>query len=448
MYRTAVVPVRLEGADRRRAFEVTHRAGLLYTALIAQNNEFYAANGRAPSQGEALGSVTDPDVLRMHAHTKIGVYTRLMENIGTALSNMSGDKVEGARLPWRAKQYMPVTFTAGYGWRITPAGRLSLSLGRADGRLLLPVPSVVDARTGQPVPCDAWGEIELCWDRDNRRWALHISYPTEWAVPVLDPAIVVGVDEGIINPMTLAVKTDDGYAVTVINGRAARAVKHRRNTSVAKVVRAKSRCRKGSRRWKKLDRAERRAKGKATTALRNIDHQVTRKAAKFVQAAGAGTITVGDVRGIEKNTRHTERKRAGRHQRRRLSQWSRGRQERYLGEKTSVALTHVDESYSSRTCPACLTRNHPTGRNYQCRACGFTCHRDAVGAINILNRATYGSYTRIDPTTRVRVTYLRATPLPQHSEAALSTAQMRATTATTGRVSQESEVPYPDQAAA
>ena len=179
---------------------------------------------------------------------------------------------------------------------------------------------------------------------------------------------------------------------------------------------------------------------------------MTRKAANMIIAAGAGTIAVGDVRGIEKNTRQAERKRAGRHQRRRLSQWSRGRQERYLGEKTGAHLTHTDEAYSSKTCPACLTRNRPSGRNYQCRGCGFTCHRDAVGGINILMRATHGAYTRIDPTKPVRVTYLRATPLPKPQrtgkDAARSTAQMRATTERIGRVVQEPEVPYPNQAAA
>ena len=252
VYRTAVVPVRLDGADRRRAFDVTHRAGLLYTALIGHNTEFFAEHGRPPLRKEALGwaaRTLAPDVLRMHAHSKQGVFERLMENIDTALSNIGGSKVAGARLPHRVKRYMPVTFTAGYGWRITPDGRLSLSLGRADGRILLPVPTVVDARTGEQVPPQCWGDIELCWDRDNRRWSLHIAYPTQWTAPVLDPTKVAAIDEGIINPMTLAVETDEAFEVTVINGRAARAVKHRRNTSVAKTVKAKSRCRKGSRRW-------------------------------------------------------------------------------------------------------------------------------------------------------------------------------------------------------
>ena len=211
--------------------------------------------------------------------------------------------------------------------------------------------------------------------------------------------------------MTAVVETDDAYEVTVINGRSARAVKHRRNTAVAELRKKMARCTKGSRQWRKYNRALKRSNATAKAGLHNIDHQVSRKVANIATEHDAGTVVVGDVRGIERKTRQTEKRRFGRHQRRRLSQWSRGRQERYLSEKTGVDVDHINESYSSRTCPACLTRNLPNGRNYRCQECGFTAHRDAVGALNILQRAKHGNYVAIDPGKPVRVTYLRATPL-------------------------------------
>ncbi len=39
---------------------------------------------------------------------------------------------------------------------------------------------------------------------------------------------------------------------------------------------------------------------------------------------------------------------------------------------------------------------------------GFTCHRDAVGAINILQKALHGEYAPVGCDTEIRVTYLRA----------------------------------------
>jgi len=251
----------------------------------------------------------------------------------------------------------------------------------------------------------------LCWNPDARTHELHIAYPSAITIPELDPDQVVAIDEGIINPMILATATPAGIAVTVINGRHARALKHRRNTAVAALRKRMAKCTKGSRQWRRYDAALRRANHTATAGLRNLDHQVSRKAADTIIAANAGRVSIGDVRGIEPHTAQAERRRAGRHQRRRLSQWSRGRQERYLAEKTGVTVEHINEAYSSKTCPACLHINRPTGRHYRCRACQFAYHRDAVGAINILMRTRHGAYTPIDPDTTIRVTYLRATPL-------------------------------------
>ena len=44
-----------------------------------------------------------------------------------------------------------------------------------------------------------------------------------------------------------------------------------------------------------------------------------------------------------------------------LSQWSRGRQGRYLKDKTGLDLDLLNKSGSTKTCPACLTRNRPSG---------------------------------------------------------------------------------------
>ena len=354
----------------------------------------------------------------------------LLDTVKTYRAN----KHEGrkAKAPWREKQYRPLSFTAGYGWRVIDR-HLNLSLGRGRTSIRVPLPVVSNTISGEVVTPDLWGEIRLCWDRDARQWTLHVAYQTS-VLPVLDPVNRLAVDEGIINPMTAAVVAPDGFEVTIINGRSARAVKHRRNTAVAALRTTMARCTKGSRQWRRYNAALKRASACAKSSLRNIDHQVSRKVADLAITHDTGTVVVGDVRGIEQSTRKAEKRRFGKDQRRRLSQWSRGRQERYLTEKTGVKLTYLDEAYSSKTCPACLTRNRPTGRHYQCHGCGFTCHRDAVGAINILMPSTHGAYTRIDPNAVIRVIYLRATPL----RVAPSKALNRATSTTGGRVAEPS----------
>ncbi len=422
-YRTHVVPVRLPNAAYRQAHNAAHAAGLMWNSLVAYQRAYWDEHHADPSTKQLRHHLAaEPeDRQLLHSHSRQAIVDDLTDAITTYRKN----KTTGTRTraPWREKKYRPLAFTRNYGWKVTPAGKLGMSFGKGRPRLFLPLPVVTDSVTGESVPATLWGEIRLCWNRDDRTWELHIAYRGA-GVPRLNPDNILAIDEGIINPMTVATQTPTGIHVTVINGRHARAVKHRRNTAVAALRKKMSRCVKGSRQWKRYNKALKRANAAAQHSLRNIDHQVSRKVTTIAQSFDTGTIVAGDVRGIEQSTKVAEKRRFGRHQRRRLSQWSRGRQERYLEEKSGVTLTHIDESYSSKTCPACLTRNRPSGRKYQCQQCQFTCHRDAVGAINILMRATHGTYRGIDPGTPVQVTYLRATPL---RVSARSTAQNRAT---------------------
>ena len=415
VYRTAVVPVRLTGADYRLAHAAHHVAGRLWTHGIAGVRQFWRDHGTDPDLNEIrrILANADRELRALHAHSRQAIADDIVDAIATYRANRTRGHAGRARAPWRDKSYRPLTFTRGYGWRLDAknSGRLWLSLGRGRPRLGIRVPDVIASATGHPVAPHLWGQIQLCWNRDARTHELHIAYPSAAAALTLDPDLVVAIDEGIINPMTLATATPAGIEVTVINGRHARTLKHRRNTAVAALRKRMAKCIKGSRQWRRYDAALRRANHTAAAGLRNVDPQVSRKAADMIIAANAGQVSIGDVRGIERHTAHAERRRAGRHQRRRLSQWSRGRQERYLADKTGVTVEHINESYSSKTCPACLNINRPTGRHYRCHACQFACHRDAVGAINILMRTRHGAYTRIDPHSTIRVTYLRATPI-------------------------------------
>ena len=251
------------------------------------------------------------------------------------------------------------------------------------------------------------GEIQLCWDVDKRKWSLHVPYNTKRQQSSGES--VTGVDEGIINPMTLATWVDEhNIDVTIINGKEGRAIKRLRNKSVASIQQKLSRTKNGSRHHRRLVAAKKKIQAKANYRLKDFDHQVAHKAANHVIAHNSGRLVYGDVRGIEQRT--NQRRSANRHQRQNLSQWSRGRQERYIDEKTGIEGEHLDESGSTKTCPACGARNRPTGRYYRCANpnCGFVCHRDAVGAINILQKAIHGSYVPIGSDVKIRVTYLRA----------------------------------------
>jgi putative transposase len=401
--RTAVCLISLTGPDYRRAHEACHQAALLWNQAVKWVHGEWKA-GRAPDKYDIRSFLTSlpQDKRPLHTHSTEAIAYDLYEAIRTFRAN----RKNGMRLraPWRKKNYRPLSFTKGYGWRISK-GKLHLSLGRGRPRIDLPIPAFSDSATAKPVPSELWGEIQLCWDKDARCWSLHISYETERECS--SGQNVTAIDEGIINSMALASWVDDKTIdVTVVNGREARAIKRQRNKSIGSIQRKLSRCKHGSRKHRRLVAAKKKIKARAKRQLRDFNHQVSCKAANHVIAHNTGRLVVGDVRGIEQKTR--QRRSANRHQRQRLSQWERGKQERYLMEKVGLEIEYLDESDSTKTCPACGTRNRPSGRDYRCKACSFACHRDAVGAINILQKALYGSYVPIGADTKIRVTYLRA----------------------------------------
>lgn len=239
---------------------------------------------------------------------------------------------------------------------------------------------------------------------------------------------VVSVDEGIINPFALTVHNETTNTVNtlIISGRGPRAIKHYRNKTVRDLDKKIARTKNGSRKHKKLARAKKKLLAKTARRLKNADHQIAKKADTFVraqawseqaQAYNPTRLVVGDVRGVEQNTR--KKMRAHKNTRKELSLWSRGRQEQYFGEKTGLTIEHIPEHYTTQSCPKCGTRTKPRGRVFKCKnkECNLVLPRDLVGSGNIGSRAKYGGTrvskdTRIvpwvDDNTRVIVTYQRS----------------------------------------
>lgn len=459
--RTAVVPARLNRADHTRAHEACHAVALLWNAAVDWVHAEWKA-GRNPAKHDIRRFVTalPAEERPMHAHTAQWVAFGLHAAIETSRENRRNG-MNGVKAPWRVKKYRPLTFTPNFGWRLTPDGtRLALSLGRGRERILLPVPAVTDIHR-QAVTPDRWGEIKLCWDMHNRAWTLNISYDTTtWAVPGLDLdgedrdpdpdrlTVTVAVDEGVINPMTLAtLAPDGGYDTLVINGRRGRAVKQHRNKGVAHLQQMIARCRPGSRRYRKLVTAKRKLQGRTKNRLRDFNHQTSAKAARFINESHARweayegraamvenrparnvvvRLAIGDVRGIEAST--VRKRRVSRSTRQQLSQWERGTQERYLAEKTGLVCAYIPEHYTSQSCPACTERTKARGRQYRCRTCKIVLHRDVVGAVNIHTVSVNdGNFTPRGPAIVVRVKYLRATSIWTKAQsarhAALTTAK-------------------------
>jgi IS605 OrfB family transposase len=197
----------------------------------------------------------------------------------------------------------------------------------------------------------------------------------------LDPGIVAGVDPGIIHPF--AVVAGDGSLL--VSGRAMRAECHlhladtkARNRRMGR--KAPSRGQRGSRRWRKLRRTQRRREARHRRRIRQAQHEAARAVVAWAVDHRVGTLVVGDPGGICNRD-------LGRRQNLRLRRWGRTHLIGALKDKAAMAgieVVEVDERGTSSTCLACRKRvPKPRGRVFRCSSCGFSGHRDLVGAANI-----------------------------------------------------------------
>ncbi len=234
------------------------------------------------------------------------------------------------------------------------------------------------------------GACKIVW---NNGYELHVAVPVEIKETV--GYTKAAVDLGQIHQA--AVVTNTGHALVVL-GRGIRSIKRYRNKELGKLARMQAQCQKGSRRWRKLQKAKNDLKAKTNRQVRDLRHKGTRKVIDFCQEQGVATLYIGNPDGVRAN-------RCGRKHNQRMSQWEYGKDISYLGHKAEAvsieSFTGTERGTSSR-CPVCDHRQKPKGRVWQCRKCGFVGHRDVVGGTN-MHLIAYGEKIAFP----YKITYLR-----------------------------------------
>jgi len=339
----------------------------------------------------------------LHSQSIQALGQRLLANVDTARSLRQQEQVAGGdmrtRFPYKPKAYTTVTWKD-QAIRVRD-GRIFLPNGRGQPDLALPLPARLQHVNIR--------KVELLWRADHYQLALTVERPPE--PPLLLAGQTAGVDLGEINPA--AVVTEAGQAL-VINGRLLRHHKQLRNKRHAAYQERMVRCRKGSRRWKRLKRQRARASAKLYRQQRNHLHQASRKVVAFAVQQNVNRLAVGDVRdvadGVDKGAVANQK----------LSQWPHGQFIQYLSYKArrqGIAVEQIPEDYSTQTCSYCNHRraSAPRGRVFCCPnpGCGAIVHRDGNGAANICSRACFGVYGKIHPLQikHLRATVVRATTL-------------------------------------
>lgn len=178
---------------------------------------------------------------------------------------------------------------------------------------------------------------------------------------------VMGVDLGLKCPAVCT--TDTGRVRFIGNGRKNKYIRRhfkskRRELGKSKKLNA----------IKKLDDKEQRI-------MKDTDHKISREIVNFAIQNNVSIIRMEQLANIRKSAKTSRKNNYN------LHTWSFYRLTQYIEYKAKMAgisVEYVNPAYTSQICPKCLKIHKAKDRLYQC-SCGYTNHRDLVGAINILS---------------------------------------------------------------
>jgi len=308
----------------------------------------------------------------LHTHSKQAMVQQYFNSLK---SYFAARKIhQSAKPPFRAKKYMPTIWKTS---AIHVKGEaLVLSNGKGNKPLHVPIPSVLVGKLQNSTIKLA----KLVWDSKNERYYIHLTIEVDGRTQKTGGK-VISVDLGVIHPITAF----DGYEVRIWNGGILNAKLRYRNKRLASLQSALVKSTKGSRKHRKLLKAEKRVLRKLNNQINDILHKIISNFVKWVIERNAKVIVIGDVTGMRNRAKYNKVANQ------KLHGWlfrKIANLIKYKAEAAGIEVDFVSEEYTSQTCPVCGHRYKPSNRNFKCPVCGFEYHRDGVGAINIHKKYT------------------------------------------------------------
>lgn len=202
--------------------------------------------------------------------------------------------------------------------------------------------------------------------RKGTKWMAQIAIelPTEKDTS----AKAMGVDLGIKVPAVCV--TEENEVKFCGNGRMNKYVRRYHNSHRKKLGKLK-----------KLN-AIRKSQNKEQRWMKDQDHKISRSIINFAVEHKVGVIRLEQLAKIRQQTRKSRKNNHS------LSNWSFYRLAQcieYKAKLVGIKVEYVNPAYTSQHCPKCGQTHHATDRRYACSDCGYSGHRDLVGAKNIIS---------------------------------------------------------------
>ena len=403
--------------DIDRLFACNRISAMIWNKVLGLAKEYSLANGGEWAGRTYLQKQTK-NLYPLHSQSvQAVVHKYLFARDSSAAARKKGYE---NKYPWRTKKncntiWADQAFSFDFEKRV-----LVLSLGIWDHKRQEPIvvrlPKNIANKLQKIVSQNrnAISEVELCYDNGLLLCIMYDDGLEDSQQGGFSEA--AGVDLGEIH--AIAACAANGNSV-IITGRKLRSIHRLRNKLLASISRAQSKCSRGSRRWKKLQRKKRYILSKSRHQVAYKTHEITRNFVDWCVANNVGKVYCGDPEGAQRNTsgRNKKNRAAAKAKKKirkrkvsqKLSNWNFGRMKDYLRyklQRQGIAFETIGEAYTSQTCPVCGQRHKTSTRTYRC-GCGYEAHRDIHGAHNILSLGTSSRFVKVCDFEKRKPKYLR-----------------------------------------
>lgn len=237
------------------------------------------------------------------------------------------------------------------------------------------------------IPIPVYGSVSY---NKFRGWKLNLVIEFEQKEVSLNEKKIMSIDLGVKRTATCF----DGERVITLSGKKLRGLVHYRNKISAETQTKLSKKEKGSKRYKKIQRAKRKKVDRLLNMQADILHKQVNFIVDYAINKKIGKIVIGDCSSIHNKTN------LGKVNNQQVQQNPEQKLKRYIEEKFSGISGQVEiipEAYTTKTCPCCGKLNHPKNRRYSCmnKECNYQFDRDGVGSINIYQKASSIEHGRI-----------------------------------------------------
>lgn len=371
-YKTLTIPVKCSKDDYEYLLQCSKWSADCWNEIVKADKETYKETGKFMTRSQIQSFVKN--ITPLHAAGNQHVFLKyfsardaMFRSKGAGHEN--SNKVE---LPYKEKRQFVV------GWNV-----FCYVIDYKNHKLKLAKKVDENGRPQKPIVCSFKTmpkhvvEIELV-NRD--KLYLTIKYKEPKTNMDIKTNNVAAIDLGEIHSIS---SIDNNGNAIIITGRKIRSLKRFQNKERGKLSSKRTHTTKGSKQYKKYTHAIYKLSQKTEKQILDCVHKISKLYLDYCIENGISKVYYGDLDSCTRNTKGRANKLVGQ----KLNDWCYGLLTLQLENKLNrygIELVKVSEAYSSQTCPHCGHRHKPTNRNYECQ-CGYTQHRDLVGAMNILN---------------------------------------------------------------